>query len=134
MGKVAIQIGKRVRALREGKAPHRRRGQGRKGHMTIAELATATGLSPATVNKIELGYKVCAGGREMSGLIVDRSPDDPEWFGGRSVWYMDIRLDSGEVLYLVSWGNWWFRLSEGGRPIRQPKRVEVYRSTDQHLA
>ena len=57
MGKVAIQIGKRIRALREGKAPHRRRGQGRKGHMTIAELATATGLSPATVNKIELGYK-----------------------------------------------------------------------------
>ena len=57
MGKVAIQIGKRIRALREGKAPRRRVGQGRKGHMTIAELAMATGLSPATVNKIELGYK-----------------------------------------------------------------------------
>lgn len=59
---VAHEIGKRIRKWRLATPPpktrRKRRGEtGWRDHMTIEELANATGLTVTTVNKLELGYK-----------------------------------------------------------------------------
>ncbi|MBZ5713047.1 helix-turn-helix domain-containing protein [Nannocystis pusilla] len=59
---VAQEIGKRIRQWRLNTPPPktRRKRQNETGwrpHMTIEELAKATGLTVTTVNKLELGYK-----------------------------------------------------------------------------
>ena len=62
MNEVAQEIGRRIRLWRTATPPPktRRKNQGETGwrpHMTIEELAKATGLTVTTVNKLELGYK-----------------------------------------------------------------------------
>lgn len=75
--------------------------------------------------------KLCAGGREMSGRVVDRDHVGRVRF---DFWWMDVRLDSGERIYLISRDRWWYRSTEGGRPISPLERVEVFRAAEQHLA
>lgn len=62
MNEVAQEIGRRIRQWRMSSPPpktrRKRRGEtGWRPHMTIEELAKATGLTVTTVNKLELGYK-----------------------------------------------------------------------------
>ncbi|HEY8380446.1 MAG TPA: helix-turn-helix transcriptional regulator [Nannocystis sp.] len=62
MNEVAQEIGRRIRLWRTATPPPktRRKREGETGwrpHMTIEELAKATGLTVTTVNKLELGYK-----------------------------------------------------------------------------
>lgn len=59
---VAQEIGRKIRLWRQAAQPpktrKKRRGDaGWRPHMTIEELAKATGLTVTTVNKLELGYK-----------------------------------------------------------------------------
>ena len=59
---VAQEIGRRIRHWRTSTPPPktRRKRQNETGwrpHLTIEELAKATGLTVTTVNKLELGYK-----------------------------------------------------------------------------
>jgi transcriptional regulator with XRE-family HTH domain len=59
---VAQEIGRRIRHWRTSSPPPktRRKRQNETGwrpHLTIEELAKATGLTVTTVNKLELGYK-----------------------------------------------------------------------------
>lgn len=59
---VAQEIGQRIRHWRTSSPPPktRRKRQNETGwrpHLTIEELAKATGLTVTTVNKLELGYK-----------------------------------------------------------------------------
>ena len=59
---VAQEIGRRIRHWRTSTPPPktRRKKQNETGwrpHLTIEELAKATGLTVTTVNKLELGYK-----------------------------------------------------------------------------
>jgi hypothetical protein len=68
MNEVAQEIGRRIRLWRTATPPPktRRKNQGETGwrpHMTIEELAKATGLTVTTVNKLELGYKAPASSR-----------------------------------------------------------------------
>lgn len=62
MSEVAQEIGRKIRLWRQATPPpksrKKRRGEaGWRPHMTIEELAKATGLTVTTVNKLELGYK-----------------------------------------------------------------------------
>lgn len=62
MNEVAQEIGRKIRLWRQATPPpkNRRKRRGEAGwrpHMTIEELAKATGLTVTTVNKLELGYK-----------------------------------------------------------------------------
>ena len=62
MNEVSQEIGKRIRTWRLATPPpktrRKRRGEtGWRDHMTIEELANATGLTVTTVNKLELAYK-----------------------------------------------------------------------------
>ncbi|MCA9634468.1 MAG: helix-turn-helix transcriptional regulator [Myxococcales bacterium] len=62
MNEVAQEIGRKIRQWRLATPPpktrRKRRGEtGWRDHMTIEELAKATGLTVTTVNKLELGYK-----------------------------------------------------------------------------
>jgi len=62
MNEISQEIGKRIRRWRLATPPpktrRKRRGEtGWRDHMTIEELANATGLTVTTVNKIELAYK-----------------------------------------------------------------------------
>ncbi|MCA9687968.1 MAG: helix-turn-helix transcriptional regulator [Myxococcales bacterium] len=62
MSEVAQEIGRKIRLWRQATPPpdSRKKQRGEAGwrpHMTIEELAKATGLTVTTVNKLELGYK-----------------------------------------------------------------------------